>query len=284
MNVPKTIITATATLLALTAILLAPPALTHLQDNQLIGTTHSEPDPFVAPEAEPTATDGTTLLERLVLFGEGGSDQVTTLAQPLGDEELEPWTKRFRDTWGKLAEAQLVASGPNADLPNITNWGHRTLYWEAATGAAVSTIGIYQTSTSEDGSVIQEGWINFDEESGLPISFYFESSEDNSTNETKKLGDAATAPKEPQLAAEPSAYAAWLGEQWGLEVKQADNDPNGTRFIIDGTATDLTVYLTQSPFSLEVMLGSPTADYGSTINAREALDQELNDQLGYLNN
>lgn len=284
MSAPRTVAAATATLLVLTAALLAPAWLTHLQDSQLLGSVHSEPDPFEAPEPAATATNGTSLLERLVLFGEGGTDQVTTLAQPLGDDELEPWTQRFRDTWSKLAEAKLVASGPNPDLPNTTNWGHRTLYWEAATGAAISTVGIYQTSSSEDGAVIQEGWINFDEESGLPISFYFESSEEEGASETKKLGDDAAAPAMPDSLPEPRAYATWLGEQWGLAVKAAADDPSGTRFVIGDTATDLTVYLTPSPFSLEVLLGTPTADYGSTIGARDELDRELNDQLGSLNN
>lgn len=284
MNAPKTVAAAAATLLVLVAALLAPVWLTHLQDNQLLDTVHSEPDPFEAPEARTAAASSTALIDRLVLFGEGDSDQITTLAQPLGSDELEPWTERFRDTWSKLAEASLVASGPNPDLPNTTNWGHRTLYWEAATGAAISTVGIYQTSSSADGTVLEEGWINFDEESGLPISFYFESSEEDATNETKKTKDPAPDQGNALPAAEPRAYADWLGEQWGLAVEPAANDPSGTRFVIGDTAADLTVTLTQAPFSLEVLLGTPSVDYGSTIDVRGELDRELNEQLGDLNN
>lgn len=283
MNAPKTVAAAAATLLVLVAALLAPAWLTRLQDEQLLGSVHSEPDPFEAPEAR-TDASSTALIDRLALFGEGDSDQITTLAQPLGSDELEPWTKRFRDTWAKLAEASLVASGPNPDLPNTTNWGHRTLYWEAATGAAISTVGIYQTSTSADGTVLEEGWINFDEESGLPISFYFESSEEDAADETKKKGDAAPNQASALPAAEPRAYADWLAEQWGLAVEPAANDPSGTRFVIGDTAADLTVTLTQTPYSLEVLLGTPAVDYGSTIDVRGELDRELNEQLGDLNN
>ncbi|WP_295999319.1 hypothetical protein [uncultured Adlercreutzia sp.] len=42
--------------------------------------------------------------------------------------------------------------------------------------------------------------------------------------------------------------------------------------------------MTPSSFSLEVLLGTPAADYGSTFDARGVSDQELDDQLGSLNN
>lgn len=309
MSIPKTIAALATTMVILTAGVLLPPWLSDIQDRQLLGTVHSEPDTFRLSET----VASTPLLDRLILFDGGGSDNIMTLAQPIGDDELERWTTRFTTVWRDLAEAGLLNSGPDDSLPNVVGWGDRTLYWDSTTGTVVSTIGVYRSARSEDGTATQEGWTRFDESSGLPVSFFFGSSDPADSGESAEteasagtadasnpsdsrafiLGeegastaaevknDDATADQGNTASAKAIAkpYAAWLASQWGLSVSPDKDDPSGTRFSIEDTDVTLKVDVSQLPYAVEVMLGLPTNNEGNVVDIQEALGLVMGKEL-----
>lgn len=316
MSVPKTIAALATTLVILTAGALLPPWLSDIQDRQLLGAVHSEPDTFRLSE---TAAS-TPLLDRLVLFDGGDSDNIMTLVQPIGDDELEHWTTRFMAVWNDLADAGLLNSGPDESLPNVVGWGDRTLYWDSTTGTVVSTIGVYRSARSEDGAATQEGWTRFDESSGLPVSFFFGSSDSANSGEAteedasagtaeasnpgdssafvfREAGDSAASSTATEAEIEDAAanasdsekatsakdiaepYAAWIASQWGLSISPVKDDSSGTRFSVEGTDVTLKVDVSRLPYAVEVMLGLPTNNEGNVVDIQEALGLVMGKEL-----
>lgn len=293
MGTAKTVAAVAATLAVLAASVLVPPQFSQLQDRQMTGRLHIEEDRF-----RPTVSAGApNLLERLQVFDGGLDDEILTLAQPIGDDELELWTERFRTSRQSLVDEGLLDASLAEELANTEGWGDRTLYWDPAGDTAVSTIGVFQSTANEDGSSAHEGWVLFDETSGNPVAFLFGPADgegdsasvalldetDGITLSVEHVDEPPTADGEtadPSVETiEPDRYAQWLAAQWGLALQAAKDDKEGNRFEVADTGISLTVNASRAPFAVDVTLGMPAESFTIVSEAKSSFDEELSDTV-----
>ncbi|MDE8702547.1 hypothetical protein PZH32_06185 [Adlercreutzia equolifaciens] len=289
MGTAKTIAAVAVTLTVLAASILVPPQFSQLQDRQMTGQLHVEAD-----HSRPTvASSAPNLLERLQVFDGDLEDDILTLAQPLGDEELERWTERFRASRQSLVDEGLLDASLAEEPSNTESWGNRTLYWDPAGDTAVSTVSIFQSSTDKDDAYAHEGWMIFDEASGSPVAFIFGPANTDAEAVSISLADeegegslvvehadnaALTQDETSGSSAEaidPERYAQWLAAQWGLTLERTQDGKKANCFEVADTGVNLTVDAALAPFAVEVILGTPAESLAVISDAKSTFDWEF---------
>lgn len=289
MGTAKTIAAVAVTLTVLAASILMPPQFSQLQDRQMTGQLHVEAD-----HSRPTvASSAPNLLERLQVFDGDLEDDILTLAQPLGDEELERWTERFRASRQSLVDEGLLDASLAEEPSNTESWGNRTLYWDPAGDTAVSTVSIFQSSTDKDDAYAHEGWMIFDEASGSPVAFIFGPANTDAEAVSISLADeegegslvvehadnaALTQDETSGSSAEaidPERYAQWLAAQWGLTLERTQDGKKANCFEVADTGVNLTVDAALAPFAVEVILGTPAESLAVISDAKSTFDWEF---------
>lgn len=289
MGTAKTIAAVAITLTVLAASILVPPQFSQLQDRQMTGQLHVEAD-----HSRPTvASSAPNLLERLQVFDGDLEDDILTLAQPLGDEELERWTERFRASRQSLVDEGLLDASLAEEPSNTESWGNRTLYWDPAGDTAVSTVSIFQSSTDKDDAYAYEGWMVFDEASGSPVAFIFgpanTDAEAVSVSLADEEGEGALVVEHADNAdltrdetsgssaeaIDPERYAQWLAAQWGLTLERTQDGKKANCFEVADTGVNLTVDAALAPFAVEVILGTPAESLAVISDAKSTFDWEF---------
>lgn len=251
----KTVLAIALTAAAIIACALVPPWIMRVQDEAAFGVPHAEALP---DRPTPLAIDD-ELVGRLAVIGHVGEEGGYAVARPVSaDEDHGEWVDRFEAVCVELGEAGLIAlpdaAFGGASAPQVVDLSvERTVYWDSRSTAAEATVTVYWAAVwlKEGSNASADISVQFDEESGRPVSFVADCYPERKAQE--EIEDAGVP------AGGADAVAAWFAGQWRLPLEPvvAGAESGVTTYGVPDGDVRLTVDVSEAPNAVRAYVGAP---------------------------